>query len=168
MIITILMFCMMAAVIMQKKPSRMVITFTYTFIALGTDFLMGYLSGMYYFVAMMSGDSLCTILLGITAVIFQSEVKLILRLIYLSVASIIVNFLGWVMWIEYQPSSLYVILMTIIYTIAVISMMDMRKPTVRRLRKNGNNGDNRASARFNSHDVASSVYRDKSKAKVCH
>jgi len=95
---------------------------TFTFVAAASLFnlALGDIDGFYYFPL----AALCDFV--VTGVLFNFRTdRKVFEMMVVSVISITLNLLGWVLWFTYQPPDLYVTLFGIFYIVVI--MLILRK-----------------------------------------
>lgn len=113
--ITLLMIFIASTVVLQCDLNRFVSALIFAAITIGADELFGDMSGQWYFVYCALADLLIIVLLAS----LPRPTTLCIRLIYVSLSFIVLQYIGWQMWYLYQPSTLYESLATLLYVVTV-------------------------------------------------
>lgn len=113
--ITLLMIIIASTIVLQCDLNRFASALIFAAITIGFDELLGDVSGEWYFLYGALADLLVIVLLAS----LPRPTTLCIRLIYISLIFIILQYIGWQMWYLYQPSTLYESLATSLYIISI-------------------------------------------------
>jgi uncharacterized membrane protein YhaH (DUF805 family) len=114
-----LLILMLFASFFQPNRERLIAAVIFMAITLGSDLALGEPTGGEYYMQMALTDLLIISVLGI----IPSISSLHRRLIYVSVAFIVVQIIGFTLWYTNESQVLYVILCAIMYTVTIITMI---------------------------------------------
>jgi len=117
---------MVIALLWQDSRSGFFAAAAYVTITLLHDQVFGDLTGwLYYFTATYFDLGVILLLAGI-----QGVSKMILRLQLISIASMVMNLAGWLMYEAYYPPDLYNMGFIVIYVLAVITIFNRDRDNV--------------------------------------
>ncbi len=147
------MAAMCVAVFLQPTEPRKMAAFYLAFLFAAHDIFLSDLDGLEYFGSAALIDSLVIILLSS----IKPIPRLVLSLQAACLASIVVNFVGWWLWVRYLPSDVYVMSMTAIYTWIMVSLIKKDRNYVGGYPRNSSN------TRFHFAGHTSISYRNQNK-----
>lgn len=113
--ITLMMFMMIVTLVLQRDVNRFISALTFVTITICADELFIDAPTEWYFLLCALADLLIIVLLAS----LPRPTTLCIRLIYVSLSFIVLQYIGWQMWYLYQPSTLYESLATLLYVVTV-------------------------------------------------
>lgn len=119
----------------QKIPARRYTTHVVVMSTVGHDLFFGHIDNGLYYVTAALADLLIIIMLGFIA----NPIKMTLHLVYVNLAFIATNAIGFFMWLTYQPSNVYV---TMCAGLHLITLYIMIMPDKTDYTEDGRNNDN--------------------------
>lgn len=108
-------YCILIAALIIR-PHRA--SFLFVFVATMFNVLFGDVDGHYYFPLAAFSDFI------VTGLLFHFRIdRKVYEIMVMSVVSLMLNLLGWLMWYTYQPPDLYVTLFGIFYVAVVVLIL---------------------------------------------
>ena len=123
MITTILLLALFLTVFLQPNAGRLMAACIFSGVTLVYDGISGGLDGAEYYIGASLADLIMIIMLsGINPL-----PRLAMRLQYLCMASIALNFLGWMAWFLYFPPTVYDGAFVVLYAVALYVLLKKDK-----------------------------------------
>ena len=116
---TLLLLVLLAVALFQKERARFFVCMTFACFTLIHDVIFRDVDGLLYYVSAASFDLLIISLISLE----RGCKKLVTRLQILSLSSIALNFIGWMMWVSYMSPKFYNAAYIVFYFVTVVCML---------------------------------------------
>lgn len=119
MIVSILIYTIAVLSLLQRTDQRLYAALVYSFFTVTHEMFLNNLDGIWYYGSAGLFDLFIICYLSRP----YSIPKLTTRLIHLSIASIMINFIGWIAWMLYFPPYFYNTAFMLIYILAIAALL---------------------------------------------
>lgn len=116
---TLLLLLLLAVALFQKERARAFVCVTFACFTLIHDVIFRDVDGLAYYASAGAFDLLIIYLISLE----RGCKELVTRLQVLCLLSIVLNFIGWAMWVSYLSPKFYTSAYFVFYSVAIICML---------------------------------------------